>query len=221
MPDAPAVSVVIPTYNRRAQLAQALDGLAKQDPVDGGFEVIVVSDGCTDGTDEYLASDDVPVPVTALRQPNSGPAAARNRGIDAAQGELVVFIDDDVVPEHDFLAAHLHSHRRRTGDADDLVVVGPMNTPDGYQLSPWVRWEQEMLEKQYDAMAARRVLGDSPAVLHRQRLDRPPPSRSRRRVRSGLPPRRRRRAGVPAGPARRELHVRAGGRRRPLRRAQL
>lgn len=153
MPDAPAVSVVIPTYNRRAQLAQALDGLAKQDPVDGGFEVIVVSDGCTDGTDEYLASDDVPVPVTALRQPNSGPAAARNRGIDAAQGELVVFIDDDVVPEHDFLAAHLHSHRRRTGDADDLVVVGPMNTPDGYRLSPWVRWEQEMLEKQYDAMA--------------------------------------------------------------------
>jgi GT2 family glycosyltransferase len=152
VPDAPAVSVVIPTYNRQAQLAQALDGLAHQDPVDGGFEVIVVSDGSTDGTDDYLASDEVPVPVRALRQPNSGPAAARNRGVEAATAELVVFIDDDVVPERDFLAAHVRSHRRPAGAADDLVVVGPMNTPDGYHLSPWVQWEQDMLEKQYDAM---------------------------------------------------------------------
>ena len=149
MPDTPAVSVVIPTYNRRAQLAQALDGLAKQDPVDGGFEVIVVSDGSTDGTDEFLGSTSLPLPVQAIRQPNAGPAAARNRGIDTAEGELVVFIDDDVVPEPGFLAAHLARHDHPD---DDLVVIGPMVTPANSHLSPWVRWEQDMLYKQYAAM---------------------------------------------------------------------
>lgn len=145
----PAVSVVIPTYNRRRRLAAALSGLAAQEPVDGGFEVIVVDDGSTDGTTDYLSSSMTPLRVTARRQPNSGPAAARNRGIEAAKGELVVFIDDDVVPVPGFLASHLHRHEQTD---DDLVVIGPMNTPADFPLSPWVRWEQSMLYKQYDAM---------------------------------------------------------------------
>ena len=146
---APIVSVVMPTYNRVEQLRAALAGLAGQQGLGEPVEVIVVSDGSTDGTDEYLSSSAVPLPVVALRQPNAGPAAARNRGIDAARGELVLFVDDDTVADSDLVAAHL---RRHSSPDDDLVVIGPMLTPADYAISPWVQWEQDMLTKQYDAM---------------------------------------------------------------------
>jgi GT2 family glycosyltransferase len=145
----PTVSVVMPTYNRVDQLRAALAGLAGQQGLAEPVEVVVVSDGSTDGTDEYLASPAVPLPVVALSQPNAGPAAARNRGIDAARGELVLFVDDDTVADPDLVAAHLHRH---ASPDDDLVVIGPMLTPDNYAISPWVQWEQDMLTKQYDAM---------------------------------------------------------------------
>ena len=145
----PLVSVVIPTFNRRERLRTTLDGLARQQHVDGIVEVIVVSDGSTDGTDELLASDALPLDVIALSQDNSGPAAARNRGVDAARGDLVLFLDDDVVPTDDLVAAHLRFH---DAPGDDLVVIGPMKTPTDFPISPWVQWEQDMLYKQYDAM---------------------------------------------------------------------
>jgi GT2 family glycosyltransferase len=146
---APLVSVVMPTYNRVDQLRAALQGLAGQRGLDEPLEVIVVSDGSTDGTDEFLSSAAVPVPLVALNQPNAGPAAARNRGLDAAHGQLVLFVDDDTVAAPDLVAAHLHRHERPD---DDLVVIGPMLTPEDYAISAWVRWEQDMLTKQYDAM---------------------------------------------------------------------
>ena len=60
--------------------------------------MIVVSDGSTDGTDEYLADIETPLNLRFLVQQNSGPAAARNNGFRSARGEDVLFIDDDVVP---------------------------------------------------------------------------------------------------------------------------
>jgi GT2 family glycosyltransferase len=145
------VSVVVPTYNRRHQLERTLAGFAAQDGVDGlEVELIVVSDGSTDGTDDWLRSGSTPLEVRACSQPNAGPAAARNTGVAAASGELLVFADDDVVPAPDLVAAHVR-HQRAAGH--DVVVIGPMLTPDDVELSPWVRWEQHMLEKQYDAMA--------------------------------------------------------------------
>ena len=144
-----SVSVVIPTYNRVSQLGRTLGALAAQDGTGGPVEVVVVSDGSTDGTDEYLASADVPLPVVGITQHNAGPAAARNRGVERATGELVLFIDDDVVPAPDLVAAHV---RRHEAAGDDVVVIGPMRTPGEHDISPWVRWEQDMLYKQYDAM---------------------------------------------------------------------
>ena len=145
----PDVSVVIPTFNRRRQLERTLVGLAAQTSPDHGFEVIVVSDGSTDGTDEWLRSGATPLPVLAHSQANAGPAAARNRGLEAAQGTLVVFLDDDVVPAPDLLTAHVRNHRSLD---DDAVVIGPMRTPDDFVLSPWVKWEQRTLYRQYDAL---------------------------------------------------------------------
>ena len=199
-------------------LARTLAGLAGQDPVDGGVEVVVVSDGSTDGTDEYLASAAVPLPVTALRQANGGPAAARNRGIEEARGTLVLFVDDDVVPAPDLIAAHVAAHDHPD---DDLVVVGPMNTPENVELSPWVQWEQDMLYKQYEAMQRERLRADGPPVLHGQRLAGPPSSRRGRRLRRLVPSCRGCRAGVSVGGARAAVRLRPRCRRAALRRAEL
>jgi GT2 family glycosyltransferase len=82
-------------------------------------------------------------------QSNRGPAAARNAGIEKAVGEFIVFIDDDVVPEAGLLAEHVRAHR----EADrEVVVIGPLLTPEGFAMAPWARWEQEMLMKQYRAL---------------------------------------------------------------------
>ena len=146
---APTISVIVPTYNRRERLHRTLSGLAQQQLDGVTFETIVVSDGSTDDTDEYLESSSVPIDVVALRQENSGPAAARTRGIRAARGELCVFIDDDIVPDPRLLVSHYEAHQESSGS---LVTIGPMLTPTDAKLNPWVDWEQRMLYKQYDAL---------------------------------------------------------------------
>ena len=95
----PRLSVVIPTYNRVERLTKVLSALAKQTVARCEFEVIVVSDGSTDGTDEYLENVDLPYRLVYSRQPNTGPSAARNHGTRLATGEIVLFIDDDVLPD--------------------------------------------------------------------------------------------------------------------------
>lgn len=148
--DAPAISVVLPTYQRLERLQRVLASLAAQDLADP-FEVVVVSDGSTDGTEEYLSAGRTPLPVRAVCQANQGPAAARNAGIRVADGDLVVFIDDDVVADRALLARHLDAHRRH---GPDTVVIGPMLNPPDHHFAPWTAWEQAMLAKQYEALHA-------------------------------------------------------------------
>jgi len=145
---APRLSVVVPTYNRRAGIVRLLQALAEQTVPPDQFEVVVANDGSTDGTAEALAAFRAPYRLTVLTQANAGPAAARNAAVGQATARLVVFLDDDVVPAGDLLAAHLAAQ----GDADDLIVVGPMFPPTDWARSTWVRWEERQLLKQYDAM---------------------------------------------------------------------
>ncbi|MGD0544240.1 MAG: glycosyltransferase [Candidatus Acidiferrales bacterium] len=89
---APKVSVVIPTYNRRAQVIQAIDSvLGQTTPVD---EIIVVDDGSTDQTADSIENA-YGSRIILIRQQNSGVSAARNRGIRKAQGEWIAFLDSD------------------------------------------------------------------------------------------------------------------------------
>ncbi|MFZ1397680.1 MAG: exopolysaccharide biosynthesis glycosyltransferase EpsD [Candidatus Promineifilaceae bacterium] len=143
------LSVILPTYNRLGQLQQVLAGLEAQTAPLDSFEVIVVSDGSTDGTDDYLRQIETPLQLTAVSQPNQGVAATRNHGIRKASGDLVLFIDDDVVPAPELIDRHRAAHARLGHKA---VVMGPMLNPPHFQMAPWVQWEQAMLMKQYKDM---------------------------------------------------------------------
>lgn len=147
----PRISVVIPTYNRLNALKKTLEGVAKQSLPAQDFEVIIISDGSSDGTDEYLRSADYPFALHAGSQNNAGPAAARNCGVQSAGSELLLFLDDDVVPDSNLLQAHVQAH---AGADDRLVVLGPMLTPPDANLSPWTAWEQALLERYYADMAS-------------------------------------------------------------------
>jgi glycosyltransferase involved in cell wall biosynthesis len=89
----PEFSVIIPAYNRRALLIETLNSVWQQTFAD--FEVIVVDDGSTDGTAEYLGS--LGAKVQCVMQDNFGPGAARNRGLEIANGRYVAFVDSDDV----------------------------------------------------------------------------------------------------------------------------
>jgi glycosyltransferase involved in cell wall biosynthesis len=90
-PKKPAVSVIIPTYNRGWILKEAVDSVLAQDFKD--FELIVVDDGSTDNTGAILAS--YGPEIITLRQANRGVSTARNRGIAAASAPLIAFLDSD------------------------------------------------------------------------------------------------------------------------------
>jgi glycosyltransferase involved in cell wall biosynthesis len=90
---APRVTVVIPTYNRKEYLAEAIDSVLAQTYTD--YEILVVDDGSTDGTREFLEERYRERPVLYLRQENRGSSAARNTGIRNARGELLAFLDSD------------------------------------------------------------------------------------------------------------------------------
>ncbi len=88
----PAVSVVIPLYNRRATIEATIESVLKQSFRD--FEIIVVDDGSLDRPEEVI--ERIPDPrIRLIRRPNGGGGAARNTGIDEARGRFVAFLDSD------------------------------------------------------------------------------------------------------------------------------
>jgi GT2 family glycosyltransferase len=126
------ISIVIATRDRADFLARALDSLGAQRGAPT-FETIVVDNGSSDATAEVTAAR--ASATFALRrifvaEPNRG--AARNAGIEAARGQLILFVDDDVcLPPH-FLKAHADAHR----DLAPLAVSGPILNVASYEARP-------------------------------------------------------------------------------------
>jgi glycosyltransferase involved in cell wall biosynthesis len=117
----PELSVVIPTYNRLETLAHVIPTLLAQDLPAAQFEVLVCDSNSTDGTAEYLAGVHAEhANVRHLPGPYTGRAAARNAGIDAASGEVVLFNDADILASPDLLSQHVRHHREQR----NIAVVG-------------------------------------------------------------------------------------------------
>jgi GT2 family glycosyltransferase len=108
------ISVIIPTYNGKHKLVHILKSLELQSCMPD--EVIIVVDGSTDGTAAFLREQKFA--LTALRiieQENGGRAKVRNTGAKAANGDLLLFFDDDMLPEPDCIAQHKQHHLKYPG----------------------------------------------------------------------------------------------------------
>ncbi len=104
-----SATVVMPTHRRDEALKRALAGLARQTDPGVAWDVIVVDNDDPPGAEAIVAAAEssFPVNVRLVREGRRGASCARNRGVAEATGTLVVFIDDDVVPEPDWLRALL------------------------------------------------------------------------------------------------------------------
>ncbi len=125
------ISVVIPTYNRQPILAKCLHALERQDfapeTAIADYEIVVVDDGSTDGTLDWLRAQAAAFPhVVTYEQDHCGPAAARNLGVERARGETIIFIDSDLVVTPAFLQAHAAALARgeRELGSDRLFTYG-------------------------------------------------------------------------------------------------
>jgi glycosyltransferase involved in cell wall biosynthesis len=120
-------SVVIPTYNRQPILAKCLLALENQQfgNIVRDYEVIVVDDGSTDGTLDWLAANtDKLTRVRSLCQSHQGPAAARNLGVAEAKGDTIIFIDSDLVVTEHFLQAHADALLQGYKQKDRVFTYG-------------------------------------------------------------------------------------------------
>jgi GT2 family glycosyltransferase len=116
-----ALSVVIPTYNRRAILRKTLLALMSQTLAPEKFEVIVVDDGSADDTVSMVGQLNPSFGLRVLAAKHAGANAARNLGIQAAQGNVILITGDDMIPEPSFLEAHATFHERHPNELDAML----------------------------------------------------------------------------------------------------
>lgn len=143
MYDLPSFSIVIPTYERPAQLAACLQALARLDYPSEKFEVIVVDDGSARSPESVIEKFRGQLDIRPLAQKNTGPAGARNFGAAHARGEFLAFTDDDCAPEANWLRA-LASCFSQT---PDHLVGG--RTLNALALNPYSATSQLIIEVVY------------------------------------------------------------------------
>jgi glycosyltransferase involved in cell wall biosynthesis len=123
----PRFSVIVPTYNRLPILKKCLAALEAQTLSSSDFEVVVIDDGSSDGTQEALKNYNPPFQFRYLRQTNSGTGAARRNGVAHAGGEYLLLMNDDTICDRDLLEQHLRT-QTKYGSAQ-WAVLGNFEYP--------------------------------------------------------------------------------------------
>jgi len=160
-PACPTVSLVVPTYRRPDALRLTLAALLAVDYPPDRYEVIVVDDGSGDDTAEVVADlqRDTEAKLVYLQQDNAGVATARNQGARSATGEMLIFVDDDIVVE----PSHIRDHLATRATQGDALVNGHWEfSPDlarALATTPFGRFRLE-LERWVKDGVAKSPLGD-------------------------------------------------------------
>jgi len=136
--NAPHVSVIVPAYGRAPELEQCLGHLARQEtgpPVADGplrYQVIIVDDGSTESLEPLVAARRGSFPFIFLRhEANRGRAAARNTGAKRAEGDLLLFLDADMLASPGLVRAHHDAHA--AAGSEPIVGLGPIPVAPGYE----------------------------------------------------------------------------------------
>ena len=137
----PRFSIIIPAYNAKKTLSACLESLADQSVAKEDYEVIVVDDGSTDGTAKIAKKFD----VKYIFQTNQGPAAARNKGADAAAAQIILFTDADCVPDHNWI-------REMVSPFSDREAIGVKGAYKTRQTELAARFAQAEFEDRYDLL---------------------------------------------------------------------
>lgn len=169
-----AVTVAICTRNHRESLLEVLDSLrrpqwrATPDARESGWEVLVVDNGSEDGTAEAALGQraDFPVPLRVEREPRAGLSFARNHALEAARGEALVFIDDDVTCMPGWLAGHARALADPSvaGTAGRILPRLPESTPD---------WFREALADEIGGPTSRYDFGDEGGPIDGRTIELP------------------------------------------------
>jgi glycosyltransferase involved in cell wall biosynthesis len=137
-----SLSVVIPTKDRANALVRTLDALEAQRVGEASAEVIVVDNGSSDGTPAKVRAREESgpaLPIRLLEQPAGGPAVARNAGVAASSGEVLLFLGDDTEPaDESLLRAHLDLHAARPEPG--YGVLGRITWTPREPVTPFMRW---------------------------------------------------------------------------------
>ncbi len=136
-----ALSVVIATYNRKDILRMALERLSKQTFPMSDFEVVLVDDGSTDGTDKMVEQmqHDLPFCLLYFCQQHLGPGAAHNRGVREARAQIILFLANDMLTIPKTLESHYHCHIENPQPY--IAVVGKLReSPDMPQTAFQKKW---------------------------------------------------------------------------------
>jgi glycosyltransferase involved in cell wall biosynthesis len=157
--DPPTVSIVVPTFRRPGALASTLAALLELDYPPTRCEIVVVDDA-SDSATEKVARElaDAEMPVSYRAQPNSGAATARNHGARVADGELLLFCDDDIL----LAPSHLRLLRETRDAFSDPLVNGALrfsrHVETKLQETPFGRYRLA-LDRRFQAEADGRPLG--------------------------------------------------------------
>ena len=125
--DAPQISLIVPTFNRRAILQKCMAALEAQTFPAKDFEVIVIDDGSNDGTEAMMRQYRPPFGFQYLHQENSGTGAARRNGVAHAKGKYLLLMNDDTICDPDLIEQHMRL-QQELGD-ERWAVLGNFEYP--------------------------------------------------------------------------------------------
>ena len=125
----PSFSIIVPTYQRRDMVCETVSALNEL-TYGGPLEIIVVVNGSTDGTAKAVDALDCRWPMRVVEiQPNRGPAGARNRGADEATGDILLFLDDDMICDPELVQQHARMYRDGADAVAGNIPLHPSSPP--------------------------------------------------------------------------------------------
>jgi glycosyltransferase involved in cell wall biosynthesis len=163
------LSVIVPTHNRADALDLTLSGLAKQS-FELPWEVIVVNNNSSDNTEEIveLHQKSFPVRLRLLHETNPGPAAARNKGAFAAEGKYLIFIDNDIIVQENFLKNFYVDLQKYEGN----WIVGSVKQLARFDKTPFGRFRSGLEDQSRNEVHEIDIItGQGTAMLRSQFLE--------------------------------------------------